>query len=551
MGLPGSGATTIVYNTRERLVSTDPNRAQAINAKQIAEILRFLLDAQNEQDVSGGGVETMGTGSELFLRGTILSGVRPRPEVGTTNLFVEPGVALLIDNAAPSSDDSVGAYVADAGVKLAGALTLTAGAGSPRIDVVECQRVTNVTEQDNRDVFNVSTGLFTPTQVPKVKGGALSYRIRTGTPGAGFPGVAAGWLPLMVAMVPAGATTWDQVTCWDVRPLASDRTNGPFQTSRLWPSNVRTLIACDATTNAAQVRIAGEIDLTFKGYKAGGVLRKDSSTAYIDATDAANQQNGFAGFGTTLGTTWYLYLVFPFGLPRWVRYSDSSSGLRQPGCQRGIPAVSANPCNFDGTPRAANVQSPAATNLQDPGSQNAIASYAGRGPKAGGATPFGCHADGRVQMLVNPDAFAIAPISSSTSIIRWAFNDQNNFPGNARAVWLRLHARVPIPDAGGGRARRRDDPKLDHGLGHGRERREPSGGRPSRATARRTSIRTRAARARRRASTSCASSTRPRAAAADLPHEHEPRRPRDVDAQRAAITPATMSATVVGWELGP
>lgn len=450
MALPGSGGKVVKYNTRERLLSTDPNRAQAFQAQTLAEIFRFIFDAQNEQDISGGGVETMGTGVEPSLRGTVLSGIRVRPEVGTINVFVEAGVVLLVDNPAPGSDDSIASVVVDAGVQLAGALTLTAGGGSTRIDVVECQRVTNVIESDSRDIFNVATGLFTPSNVTKVQSGDLTYRIRLGTPGAGFPGVAAGWMPLMVASVPAGAATWDVVTCWDVRPLASDRTNGSFATSRLWPYGSRYLLATDAITSATHPRVSGEVDLTFGGYKAGGVFRKDSATAFIDITDAANQAAGFPGFGTVTGTPWYCYLVFPFGLPRWVRYTDFGAGARLPGCQRGIPAVSVNPCNFDGTPRAANVQTPTATGLSDPGSQNAVVAFAGRGPKAGGAVPFGCHADGRVHMLVNPDAFLQLPVTKTTALSRWAFNDQNSFPGNARAVFMRLHGefQFPAPAAG-------------------------------------------------------------------------------------------------------
>lgn len=445
MAVTNSGAKKLVYNTRERLVSDDPNRAQAFQSQALAELFRFILDAQNEEDVSGGGTTSQSGGNETPLAAHVINGLRGRPEVGTVNLFVTAGVALLIDNSAPSTDDSIASLVVDPGVTNSGALTMTAGAGSTRIDVLECQRVQSVMESDNRDVFNAATGLFSAIQVTKVVQGQLVYRLRLGTPGAGYPGNAQGWLPLMVASVPAGAATWDDATCWDVRPLASDRINGPFKTTRLWDSTSRSLLAVDAITNVAQVRVGGEVDLSFKGYKAGGVLRKDSSTAYIDVTDAANQQAGFAGFGTNLGDPWYCYLVFPFGLPRWVRYSDASSGSRAPKAQRGIASVSKSLANFDGTPRTASVQTPAATGLQDPASKNAIVAFAGRSPKAGGATPFGTHCDGKQAMLVNPDAYLRLTTSNTTALARWAFNDSVDFPGPARALYIRISGDFQFP----------------------------------------------------------------------------------------------------------
>ncbi len=450
MTLPGSGAKAIVYNTRERLVSTDPNRAQQFTAQGIAEVLRYLLDQQTEQDLAGGGVENLGAGTETPLRATVLGGLRVQPDLGpgSLNCFVTPGMALLIDNPSPGIDDSVASYVVDPGVQLAGALTLTPGAGSTRIDVVECQRVTNVLESDNRDVFNVSTGLFSPTQVTKVQAGQLVYRIRLGTPGSGFPGVVAGWLPLMVASVPSGATTWDVVTCWDVRPLASDRANGVALTTRKWEENKRVFIDSDVTSDAAKVQMQGEVDATFRGYKAGGVLQKDSSLLVLDITDTAVQAASFPGFGNT-GALWYLYLVYPFGLPRWVRYASAPSS-RVPRGMRGIPAVSLAPCNFGGNPRTSSVATPAVFGLQDSASVNAICVASGRARASGSTVPLGVMADGRIQYIANLDSNPVNPTSNTTTAASWTFTDDTHMPGNARALWVRLFGnfQFPFPAAG-------------------------------------------------------------------------------------------------------
>lgn len=446
----GSGAKLLVYNTRERLVSTDHNREQAFGAQALAEALRWILDPRQEQDLAGAGVETMGTGGEAFLRGTVIAGLRFRPDVGTTHSFVEPGAALLVDNNAPGSDDSVSSFVSDAGAQTIGQLELTPGAGSTRIDVVECQRVTSVAETDSRDVFNPATGLFSPVSLTKVQGGVLAYRIRTGTPGSGFPGTAAGWMPLAVCSVPAAAGTWNDVVVWDVRPLAADRTAGPFATSRTVPWNKRSLAYCDALSVANHPHIYAEVDLDFGGYRAGGVIKTDSSTGWIDPTTAALQAPGFA-FGT-VGAPWYCYLVFPFGLPRWVRYTDSSAGMRVPGFQRGIPVISSNPCAFNGAPLAPGVATPTATGLLDSAGTSAIVAFAGRAPYAGGRPPVGMHSDGNLWTFVNPDlSGGIAPVqptSTTTNVLTWAINSVGNaflVPGNARALVLRVYAPFVFP----------------------------------------------------------------------------------------------------------
>jgi hypothetical protein len=442
-----SGAKTILYNTRERLISTDPNRAQAFSAQAMAEVLRWLLDAGNEGDLSGGGLELLGTGSESFLRATVLSGIRGRPEVGTVNLFVEPGALLLVDNGGPGTDDSLASFLADPGLQTAGVLTLTPGAGSTRVDVLECQRIANVVETDSRDIFNPATGLFAPAAVTKVQNSILTYRIRTGTPGAGFPGVASGWLPLMVASVPASASSWDNVTCWDVRPLAEDRANGPFATLRHLSGNPRSLCYCNDTSVSGVPKMNAEVDLTLGGYRAGGLIRDGfagGSPLYLDPTDARNQAAGFA-FGTT-GALWHVYLVFPFGLPRWVKYADPgavSPNARVPFGPRGIPVVSSQVASFAGAPFGAGVQTPAATGLADPATFNAVLAYCGRGPKTG-SNPVGMHCDGRQWTFVNPDAYLLAPGTNDTTHIVWTLSNAI-VPGTARALLVRMYGEFQMP----------------------------------------------------------------------------------------------------------
>ncbi len=292
------------------------------------------------------------------------SGLLFTPAVGSTGSVVGPGIAGLLDpDAVPSTDDSQYKYVADPGTS---SLTLTANSsGSIRIDVVECSRVQpdTILETDNRDVFNTVTGLFAASTVNKVSQAQLQYRIRTGTPGAGFPGTAQGWLPLAVLSVPNATTVWDTVTVWDVRPLLSDRIFQPFAVARempLWLNSSGITVEVDSSmtlcTGTVEVS-ATDISLgslaTYSRRRLGGRLRRGTPgtdlpvSGYdgLDLADAANQS------GMAASATNYLYLVEPFGLPRWARYTDFTAGVRQPRSPRGIPMVTGvAPMHFYGAP---------------------------------------------------------------------------------------------------------------------------------------------------------------------------------------------------------
>ncbi len=443
----GSGNQKLLFNTRERALSSDSNRAQSFAGRAAAESWRFLLDATAEEDTHAGALEVMGAGADTPLRAVVFAGIRVRPEIGTVNLFVTPGEILIVDSASPTADDSSAALVSDPGVITAGVLTLTAGSGSVRIDVVECQRVDVVTEIDNRDIFNPATGLFTPAQVNKVVTSQLTYRIRTGTPGSGFPGIAAGWVPLAVCCVSSAATTWDDVKLWDVRPLASDRWNAPFDNPLSFPQKGRQMVWTDVITNAAQRRAAGIVEVAFKGYRAGGRLGlTNEAIGYFDYAAAANYARNFVA-GWTANHHWYVYAVFPFGLPRWVAYSSVASGARVPVGQRGILAVTTTPPAFNGLPQPTGigVNSPAITGLQDPNTAtNAICLFCGRIDDVG-PLPLGVGIDGTVTTHINPTVAAIAKTTSVDTpdfYAQWTLVDDVDMPAGARAIYVSLFATV-------------------------------------------------------------------------------------------------------------
>ena len=120
-----------------------------------------------------------------------------------------------------------------------------------------------------------------------------------------------------------------------------------------------------STSSGAAFKIAGLVDVwastTTSGgngsaHRLGGQLRPGSpitDVAYVDLGNSANQEASFSSVG---GNLVYLYLLTPFGLRHWARYTDAVSGSRVPRSPRGIPLVSAvAPQHWSGLPSSAIV----------------------------------------------------------------------------------------------------------------------------------------------------------------------------------------------------
>lgn len=355
-----SGLQHLIWNFQERVVSDDFNRAEQFAASALAELLRLPLTAIALESEAEGKTTPAATAGNP-LRAVVFEGIRFRPEIGTTTGFVEPGCALVVyPDASPHPADSPARLLLDPGVQSAGTLTLTAGGGGARIDVVECQPTNVVTEADSRDVFDPSTGLFSPSLVNKVARGGLTYRIRTGTAGAGFPGTASGWLPIAVCLVPSSATTWDDCTVWDVRPLLADLADPPHVVTRAFPrSSFSEGSAVEESANVWKAR--GLVERSLSGWKVGGDLAPAASGSdYVGLHSGAG--NWEPGFAAVAERPWYLMLLQPFGLPRWSKLSPATALERTPQAPRGIPVFTQKAPNLDGEPSVA-VALPTATGL--------------------------------------------------------------------------------------------------------------------------------------------------------------------------------------------
>lgn len=360
-----TGHRRIIQNTRERVVSADINRLQTFEGGDENNAYRGqMLRPVDDFAYIGTTFTAPGPASAAIdistvtapLYGGVIDGLMVVVPATGVSVNVTPGEVLLIDPDGqpgssnpnpPNPDDPICKYVNDAGITGL-AWTPYAGPGF-RVDVVEVQRTDVVTESDNRDIYNETTGAFNPALVSKVAQGKLAYRIRLGLAGGGLPAPALGWFPLAVLSTPAGAPNLDTVTVWDVRNLLSDKASSFMNRSSAPTKQERARWLLDVTP-FGQLRLSGQIVTNVFGERQGGVLLDTlTATPYLRLDTAAYQA---AGFVLTPNLLLYVYALFPVGYPRWVQYyfaATPGAGGRTPGPYRGIIAIS-HTASFDGVP---------------------------------------------------------------------------------------------------------------------------------------------------------------------------------------------------------
>ena len=434
-----SGGTEIQINSGERAISDDQNRAQRFREADLNELLRAIVDTfSGIDDLVASSSDIRSSVSTAPVSASVFNGLVVRPQLGTLNLLVDPGVVGLYDpDAAPNPDESQFKVIRDPGVAGGAPLVMAANAsGSIRIDVIECARVAApgvlVLETDNRDVFNPATGLFTPTTVNKVIAGRLQYRIRSGAPGAGFPANQAGWLPLAVASVPTGTATVNTVTFWDVRPFVGDRIFGAYNLGTFAPRSRRNVASVDTITIPGKAVLSGAIETSATDtnvastgvgaslYRLGGLF--DGAYDF----NVAGNQSGPLGAGLA-----YVYLAEPFGLPRWAVYA-MSGGILQPR-YRGIPIISnTGAVPILGSPSAA-LALPANTGLLGTTSK-AVCILA---TKFVGAVVIGALGDGHSQTCL-AQLFAPKAATVASPTVKWAFTAGTDYPASATALWVTI-----------------------------------------------------------------------------------------------------------------
>lgn len=356
-----SWGNRIKWNTREREVGEDKNALQALQTRDRANVLYDTYGRDNANPFANPGYSTRiaASPSGFPLLGDVISGLTVNCD-NAGFLLVDPGtVALYTPLLVTNGDDSPYVVITDPGVTSSSVLTFTANSsGSVRWDLVEVIASDGVTAaQESRDIYDNSTRTFSGQLVDKRLGATLTYRIRTGTAGAGIPANDSGWLPIAAIHVNSGATGFNQCDVYDVRPLVSDRSQkypGPrnFSASASLAASVSRCV--DMGWYVPGGGASGDAVTGYSlfegypsGYFSGGNLIRSAPSSIADFGNTSSTGGDYAGVnfavsdnlasGTSLSANaWYtLVALFPNNLPRWVRYAQSGSG-RKPNGPRGI-----------------------------------------------------------------------------------------------------------------------------------------------------------------------------------------------------------------------
>jgi hypothetical protein len=249
--------------------------------------------------------------------------------------------------------------------------------------------------------------------------------------------------------VPDGTTSIDDVTFWDVRPLVDDRAFGPSRVNKEFVSQWEHLdLAVEqTTTSGTERRLAGYAygelwSPVFGATRVGGRIRKGTPGGdpdYVDLLDSENQEPGFSL--SSAGELYYVWLLFPEDLPRWVRYLDAAvGGVRVPSGTEGIAVVTTIGPYFDnpGVP-VSPITLPGVTGLTNTVQRGRciLSSASTPGLAPGAAIVSG----GWVYPEYGPSAIAPSGVSND-SIDEYLLNAGVDFPQNARTVIVRVRCTI-------------------------------------------------------------------------------------------------------------
>ncbi len=437
------GDKRLVQNIRERIVSADLNDLQTIAAAEKAELLRSLYDDRVADWYLAPGLQVPIASSSPSLAFDVYGGLMVKPD-SAGYFLVQGGVAGFLLPTGLGTYDSPYRVVVDPGVVTPGSLPFTsnAGGGAPRWDVVECQPVDTLLAQESRYIFNPGTGIASPEVVDKIRAMRLTYRVRLGTPGGGFPGLAAGWAPLAVVCAPAGSSSLLTSDVWDVRPLVRERTRRSFPVDASTGDGYAPNTAADyRMLTTSENRWNGISEAEFNGYVAGGQLLR-STPSQLSQFGATTPTGGrFGSFNIDLSDNqsnylpgsnagFYLVALFPYLLPRWQRYSQVAIGSgRVPTGPRGILVATNTVPKTNGI--VTGVAMPTAAQFGGgstfAGAVLAASQFNGAALQPGGAA-------GRVHEWTYGFPKAQSAIVGSTFQFNFNINDGLHFPPHARRV---------------------------------------------------------------------------------------------------------------------
>jgi hypothetical protein len=276
----------INFNLLERIVSRDLNDLQSLSARTLGNTLRYLL---SQRDI-------INTNGSTTSRDVVLGGLNVSSPGIANTARITPGIAVQFSTSLlplPTTFDSpyrLGWN--DANVDLVAPVL-----GANMYYLLETQVVRVLTSTQSRDIKNVGTGLYVPTNVPKEYSFELDFRYRAGT-ATDAPAVTAGWIPLAIVFRPAGGGPLTSAQIVNVARQWGDQNNPGA--ARLNVSGRFTVEAFPFGTNEDAVRI----DTDEIGYRRNQPFYAFTETT-ADLTTAPYLEPGTA---LAAGNWYYVYM---------------------------------------------------------------------------------------------------------------------------------------------------------------------------------------------------------------------------------------------------
>lgn len=333
----------LIFNTRERLTSSDLNLMQRRIGWWVAEQMNALHNKSTFNHITQPGKETILTSSSgTQAHGDVFSGLLVVPHA--SYLEVQGGIAGIVQpGLSDDAHDNTYVIAGHDGVTNATILYTTNSQGVGVWRIVEMQAVDSLMSNASVDIWNALTKLFTSSIQSKLRRAILQFRIREGVVGS-FPVLDSAWVPIAAIYVPPGVSGYDYCDVWDVRPLVSARSSARFSRvfsqvtdwndgagAAAWPRTLRANYYSDSINQ----KIVGHALVEAQNYLAGGRLINSVPAEGADfggTGDTGGDASYFApyqiknralGYTPTLGVHCAVYAVFPAGLPRWARWTET------------------------------------------------------------------------------------------------------------------------------------------------------------------------------------------------------------------------------------
>lgn len=200
----------VVYNSYERVTSSDMNREAALNNRALLEGLHGVISVTGQA-----------FGSVGFRRSGILHGFWVEAVPGQMQVTVTAGLGLMknVANVYPNSQwewmelqDTV-------------VVNVPAGGVQARYDVVEVRPRQVISSTQGRDIFNPNLGTFSQSNITKEYKSDPEFQVRSGVEGVtpSLPDGTTGWMPIAYLRIPGGAVSIGADDLMWCRPLLCPR----------------------------------------------------------------------------------------------------------------------------------------------------------------------------------------------------------------------------------------------------------------------------------------------------------------------------------------